>query len=304
MSTQKEHSEPHRQGTVASMSRREMLAGMAGAAAATIAAMAVPGTASAELKRVVKNGRINHSVCKWPYRKLKLDQLCEAAVKLGIKSVELLKPKELPTLKKYGLVCAMVNSHSFQRGINNKDNHTECLARIRMGIDAAAEHKFPNVITFSGFRNGIPDDVGLENAITAIKQVIGHAEKKKVNICIEILNSKVDHKGYMFDHMSWGVELCKKIGSERMKILYDIYHAQIMEGDIIRTLRDNKEYIGHYHTGGNPGRHEIDETQELYYPAIMRAIVETGFNDYVAQEFIPTGDPLTSLAEAIQICDV
>ncbi len=304
MSTQKKHSEPRRQGTAASMSRREMLAGMAGAAAATIAAMAVPGTASAELKRVVKNGRINHSVCKWPYRKLKLDQLCEAAVKLGIKSVELLKPKELPTLKKYGLVCAMVNSHSYQRGVSNKDYHPECLAYIRKSIDAAAEHKFPNVITFSGFRYDTPDDVGLENAVTAIKQVIGHAEEKKVNICIEILNSKVDHKGYMFDHMSWGVELCKKIGSERMKILYDIYHAQIMEGDIIRTLRDNQEYIGHYHTGGNPGRHEIDDTQELYYPAIMRAIVETGFNDYVAQEFIPTGDPLTSLAEAIQICDV
>ena len=144
----------------------------------------------------------------------------------------------------------------------------------------------------------------MENAIAALKQVVGLAEEKNVTICLEYLNSKVDHKGYMFDNMAWGVEVCKKVGSERVKILYDIYHAQIMEGDIIRTIKNNKQYIGHYHTGGNPGRHEIDETQELYYPAIMKAIVETGFKGYVAHEFTPTRDPLTSLAQAVQICDV
>jgi hydroxypyruvate isomerase len=223
---------------------------------------------------------------------------------MGLKSVELLGPAELATVKKHGLVCAMVNSHGIGKGLNNKDNHAACLAKIRESIDAAAEHRCPNVIAFSGNRAGMPDDVGLENAAVGLKQIMGHAEKKKVTICIELLNSKVNHKGYMFDNTNWGVELCKQVGSERLKILYDIYHAQIMEGDVIRTIRKNKDYIGHYHTGGNPGRHEIDETQELYYPAIMRAVVETGFEGYVGQEFIPVRDPMTSLAQGVRICDV
>jgi len=281
-----------------------MLAGMAGAAVATVAGMAVPGTASAEVERVVKNGRINQSVCRWCYSRLSLDELCAAAAKMGLKSVELLNPPELPIVKKHGLICAILFSHSLQDGLNHKENHTECLAKIRTSIDAAAEYGFPNVICFSGNRAGIADDVGLENTVTALKQIIGYAEDKKVTLCIEYLNSKVNHKDYMFDHMSWGVEVCKKVGSKRMKILYDIYHAQIMEGDIIRTIRDYQEYIGHYHTGGNPGRNEIDETQELYYPAIMRAIVETGYKGYVGQEFVPTREPLTSLAQGVRICDV
>ena len=148
------------------------------------------------------------------------------------------------------------------------------------------------------------DEEGIENSVAALKQVAGYAEEKKVTICLEYLNSKVNHKGYMFDNMNWGVEVCKKVGSERVKILYDIYHAQIMEGDIIRTIQNYNQYIGHYHTGGNPGRNEIDDTQELYYPAIMRAVVETGFKGYVAHEFVPKRDPLTSLAQAIKICDV
>jgi len=268
--------------------------------------MGVPSASlSAEVERVVKNGRINHSVCRWCYRKgFLLEQLCEAAAKMGLKSVELLSPAELPTVKKYGLVCAMVNTHGIKEGLNNKDHQAKCLAKIRESIAAATEHGFPNVIAFSGNRAGMPDDVGVENTVTALKQVAGYAEKQKVTICIEILNSKVNHKDYMFDHTNWGVEVCRRVGSERVKILYDIYHAQIMEGDVIRTIRDNKEYIGHYHTGGNPGRHEIDQTQELYYPAIMRAIVETGFTGYVGQEFIPTRDPLTSLAQGVRICDV
>jgi len=285
-----------------------LAAGLAAKAAAGMGYGGDEGTGTteslSEVEQVIRNGRINHSVCRWCYRKLSLEQLCAAAAKMGLKSVELVEPGELATVKKYGLVCAMVNSHSLKRGLNNKEYHVECLDKIRNSIDAAADYGFPNVITFSGKRDGIPDDVGLDNAVTAVKQIIGYAEKKRVTICIEILNSKVNHKGYMFDHMNWGIELCKKVGSENLKILYDIYHAQIMEGDVIRTIRDYAKYIGHYHTAGNPGRHEIDETQELYYPAIMRAIVETGFKDYVAQEFIPTRDPLKSLAQAVQICDV
>lgn len=287
------------------LSRRDFVRNTSLIAAGTIAGAMASKTAGApEVKRVVQKGRINQSVCRWCYGKLSLDELCAAAAKMGIKSVELLRLPDFPTVKKHGLICAMVGSHGLTRGMNNKKYHEDCIAKIRSAIDAAAENGFPNVITFSGNRGGIPDDVGLENAVAGLKQVVGYAEKKKVNLCIEYLNSKVNHKGYMFDNMKWGVELCKRVGSERMKILYDIYHAQIMEGDIIRTIRDNKEYIGHYHTGGNPGRHEIDETQELNYGAIMRAIVETGFKAYVGQEYIPARDPLTSLAQGVRICDV
>jgi hydroxypyruvate isomerase len=198
----------------------------------------------------------------------------------------------------------MTNTHGLAVGLNDKKNHESCLARIREAIEATAEYNFPNVITFPGNRRGIPDDVGVERTVEALKQVVGLAEKKKVNICLEYLNSKVNHKDYMFDNMAWGVEVCKRVGSPNVKILYDIYHAQIMEGDIIRTIQKNHQYIGHYHTGGNPGRNEIDETQELYYPAIMRAIVDTGYKGYVAHEFVPKRDPLTSLAEAVKLCDV
>ncbi|MHC4666608.1 MAG: hydroxypyruvate isomerase family protein [Planctomycetota bacterium] len=285
------------------LSRRNLM--KAGAMSLAALGMGAPSAGlSAEVGRIVKNGRINQSVCRWCYGDLSLEELCAAAAKMGLKSVELLGPAELPTVKKHGLVCAMVNSHGIGKGLNSKDNHAACLAKIRESIDAAAEHGCPNVIAFSGNRAGMPDDVGLENAAVGLKQVVGYAEKKKVTICIELLNSKVNHKGYMFDHTNWGVELCKRVGSERLKILYDIYHAQIMEGDVIRTIRRNKDYIGHYHTGGNPGRHEIDETQELYYPAIMRAIVETGFEGYVGQEFIPVRDPMASLAQGVRICDV
>jgi hydroxypyruvate isomerase len=288
------------------VSRRTFIRNASLVAAGTVAgALAGKGyAAAADIERIVKNGRINQSVCRWCYGKLSLDELCAVAAKMGLKSVELLSPEDFPTVKKHGLICAMISTHNLNRGLNDKNNHAECLAKIRSAIDSAAEYEFPNVITFPGNRAGMPDDVGLENAATALKQIAGYAEKKNVTICVEYLNSKVNHKDYMFDRMSWGVELCKKVGSQRLKILYDIYHAQIMEGDIIRTILDYKDYIGHYHTGGNPGRHEIDETQELYYPAIMRAIVETGFKGYVGQEFIPTGDPLTSLAQGVRICDV
>ena len=230
--------------------------------------------------------------------------MCVIGKKMGLKAIDLLGPSDFPTLKKHGLACSMINTHGLTKGINRKENHEECLDKIRTAIDAAAEYKYPNVISFPGNREGMPDDVGVENSVIALKQIAGYAEKKGVTICLEYLNSKVNHKDYMFDKTSWGVEVCKRVGSENIKILYDIYHAQIREGDIIRTIRDNKEYIGHYHTGGNPGRNEIDDTQEICYPPIMRAIVETGYKGYVAHEFVPKNDPIESLAYAVRICDV
>jgi hydroxypyruvate isomerase len=275
---------------------------------AGVAAAHLTGKTSAvemsKVERVATKGRINQSVSRWCYGKWSLDELCEISKRLGIKAIDLLGPDEFETVKKHGLVCSLVNTHSLTNGLADKKYHDECLAKLRETIDATAAAGFPTVISFSGNRRGIPDDVGVENAVEALKKIAGYAEQKKVNIVLEYLNSKVNHKDYMFDHTAWGVEVCKRVGSDRVKILYDIYHAQIMEGDIIRTIRENKDYIGHYHTGGNPGRNEIDDTQELYYPAIMRAIAETGFTGYVAHEFVPKGDPLEALTYATRICDV
>ena len=275
----------------------------AGTIAGTLACAGQAVTAD-DVERIVKNDRINQSVSKWCYDKFSLEEMCAIGKKMGLKAIDLLEPNDFPSLKKHSLACSMINTHGLTKGLNRKENHEECLDKIRTAIDAASEYKYPNVITFPGNREGMPDDVGVENSVIALKKIAGYAEKKGVIICLEYLNSKVNHKDYMFDKMSWGVEVCKKVGSESVKILYDIYHAQIMEGDIIRTIRTCKDYIGHYHTGGNPGRNEIDETQELYYPAIMRAIVETGYKGYVAHEFVPKKDPIESLAYAVRICDV
>jgi len=285
-------------------SRRTFIRNTSLVAAGTVAGALTRKAVAADIERVVKKGRINQSVSKWCFGKWSLDELCAVSAKLGLKAIDLLGPSAFPTLKKHGLACSMIGTHGLSRGLNRKEQHAQCLAKIRDSIDAAAEYGYPNVITFPGNRRGMPDDEGIENSVIALKQIAGHAEKKKVNICLEYLNSKVNHKDYMFDKINWGVEVCKKVGSERVKILYDIYHAQIMEGDIIRTIQTYKDYMGHYHTGGNPGRNEIDETQELYYPAIMRAIADTGFKGYVAHEFIPKKDPLESLTYAARICDV
>lgn len=291
------------------LNRRSLIKGLA---ASTI----IPGvmnlraapSSDSKIERMANNNRINHSVSKWCYtsgdKKITFDELCVAAKKIGIQSIELLTPDELDIVKKHDLTCAIVSSHNIAKGMNRPENFEENITKIRNSIDAAAEYGCPGTISFSGNREGMSDEVGIMNAVEGYKKVVGYAEKKGVTINIEFLNSKVNHKDYMFDNIKWGVEVCKQVGSERLKILYDIYHAQIMEGDIIRTIRDYSEYIGHYHTGGVPGRNEIDETQELYYPAIMRAIVETGYKGFVGQEFVPTGDPLTSLAQAIKICDV
>ncbi len=254
-------------------------------------------------KGVVK-GRVNQSVCRWCYGGVSLEELAAFSAQVGIKSVELVGPGDWPTLKKHGLICAMSPSHGIVNGLNRTQNHAECLAKIRQSIEQTAEAGFPNVICLSGNRAGMDDEEGLKNCVVALKQVAALAEKKNVTLCMELLNSKRDHKDYMCDRTHWGAELVRQVGSPRVKLLYDIYHMQIQEGDVIATIRENHEYIAHYHTGGVPGRHEIDASQELNYPAIMQAIVDTGFEGYVGQEFIPARDPLKSLAEAVSLCDV
>lgn len=253
------------------------------------------------------NGRLNQSICRWCYGKIPLEQLAAAATKIGYKSIELLSPKEVLALKPTGVTCAVLHvggALNISNCLNRVENHAQIEKELRAGIEFAAEHKLPNVICFSGNRRGMDDAEGLKNCAIGLKRVVGFAEEKNVTIIMELLNSKVDHKDYMCDRTPWGVELCKAVGSPRFKLLYDIYHMQIMEGDVMRTLRQNMDYIAHYHTGGVPGRAEIDETQELNYSTICKAILNTGFTGYLAQEFIPKRDPLTSLAQGFKICDV
>ena len=225
---------------------------------------------------------------------------------MGIVGMDLLSPGEdFDVVKARGMVCTMVGSHGIEKGLNDPAHHAECLAKIRDSIEAAAAAGFPNVICFSGNRrDGLTDEQGAANCVEAFKQVAGFAEEKNVTLCMELLNSKRNHKGYMCDHTAWGADVCRRVGSDRVKLLYDIYHMQIDEGDVIATIGEYADCIGHYHTAGVPGRNEIDDTQELYYPAIMRAIAATGFDGYVAHEFVPKRDPLTSLRQAVEICDV
>ncbi|MHC4180974.1 MAG: hydroxypyruvate isomerase family protein [Planctomycetota bacterium] len=274
-----------------------------------------PRATTDPLRRAVTKGRINQSVADWCFigdasvKPMTLERLCQVASAMGIKSVELVKPADWHVLKKYGLVNALAPSHGFVDGFNDKANHEMCIAEIEKSVDACAEAGFPSVITFSGFRKNIPDDVGLENTVAGLKKVIGYAETKKINLCIEVLNSRVavemkGHPGYMGDSVEWCGEVCKRISSPRMTMLFDIYHVQIMQGDIITRIRKWQEYIGHYHTAGVPGRNELDDNQEINYPPIMRTIVETGYKGYVGQEFIPTRDPIRGLYEAVKLCDV
>ncbi|MBO0934232.1 hydroxypyruvate isomerase family protein [Fibrella aquatilis] len=251
-------------------------------------------------------GNINHSVCRWCYSKIPLDDLCKAAKAMGIKSIDLTGPDEWPTLKKYGLTSAMPQGagKGIVDGFNDPKLHDELVASYEAIFPKLQAAGMTSVICFSGNRKGMSDAEGLENCAKGLKRLMPSAEKHGITMIMELLNSKVDHKDYMCDHTAWGVELCKKVGSDKFKLLYDIYHMQIMEGDIIRTIRAHHQYIGHYHTGGNPGRNEIDQTQEIYYPAVMQAIIATGYKGYVAQEFIPKRDPLTSLREAVMLCDV
>jgi hydroxypyruvate isomerase len=251
------------------------------------------------------NGNLKQSVCQWCYKDTPIEKLAEEAKRIGYQSVELLTPDKFKLIQPFGLTCAMLSGAcTIPNGFNEKKRHDELEKSTREHIDFAADNNLRNVIVFSGNRRKLTDEEGLENCAEGLKRVVGYAEQKKVTICMELLNSKVNHPNYMCDNSKWGVSLVKKVGSPRFKLLYDIYHMQIMEGDVIRTIGENKEYYGHYHTGGNPGRNEIDETQELNYTAICKAIVATGFDGYLAQEFIPKRDPMTSLAQGFKICDV
>jgi hydroxypyruvate isomerase len=285
-------------------SRRAMLrnvgAGVATALAPTLACGAEPKDSSSSKL----NGNIKQSVCRWCYGKIPLEELAGASAKMGFKSVELLSMDDYKKVKSLGVTCAMLSGPSLTDGISHPENHEKIVDILKRNIEFAADEKLPNVIVHAGNRKGMSDEEGLDNCAAAMKKIVGLAEEKKVTICMELLNSKVDHKDNMCDHTKWGAAVVKNVGSERFKLLYDIYHMQIMEGDVIRTIRENKDYIAHYHTGGVPGRHEIDDTQELNYPAIVKAILDTGYTGYLGQEFIPARDPLTSLEQALRICDV
>jgi hydroxypyruvate isomerase len=287
----------------ASMTRRTALACTASAAAAMSLPRASFGAAEAA---PAGKGRILQSVSKWCFDgKWSFDQLCTNCVKIGIKGIDLIGPGDWPTAKKYNLVPTMApGAGSIGNGWNRKENHDRFVEEMKKNLDLAAAAGAPNVICMSGERKGQPDDEGAKNCIEGLKRVAAYAEQKKVTMCLELLNSKVDHKDYQCDHTAWGVQVCKAVGSPRLKLLYDIYHMQIMEGDVIRTIRDNIQYIGHFHTGGNPGRNEIDESQELNYPAIMRAIADLKFEGWVAHEFVPRKEPFASLEQAFKLCDV
>ncbi len=255
-------------------------------------------------------GNINHSVCRWTYSHLSLENLCKAVQKIGFKAIDLIGPKEWSILKSFGIDSSMCNGAeiSLEKGWNDKSYHDTLVKNYSEHIELVAAAGYKNLICFSGNRNGMDDTTGLKNCAAGLKRIMKIAEKKGVVIQMELFNSKINHKDYMADKSQWGVDLCKEIGSANFKLLYDIYHMQINEGDVIRTISNQHEYFGHYHTAGVPGRHEIDETQELYYPAIMQAIVKTGYKGYVAQEFVPTGkndlDKMQALKKAVKICDV
>ena len=286
------------------ITRRGFVTGTSAGFVAEAMGLLTSAETSAQEITMEQKGRIKQSVCKWCFGNLSLDEFSGYCVSIGIKSIELVEPHEWPTLQKHGLICAMTPSHSIGKGLNRKENHSECLARIRTAIEKTSEAGFPNVFCFSGHRDGMGDAEGLKNCTNAIKEIVGFAGQKKGTICMELLNSKHDHKDYMCARTPWGGALVRQIGSPNFRLLYDIYHMQVQEGDVIATLREYKDCIGHYHTAGVPGRNEIDNRQELYYPAIMKAIADTGFTGYVGQEFVPKKDPLKSLADAVNLCNV
>jgi hydroxypyruvate isomerase len=296
------------------ISRRHALRSFAGAAAlATLARSGSSASAQTPAPTMPTTlAPIRHSVCKWCFGKTSLEDLAKAGKEIGLESIELLEPKDWPTVQKHGLTCALATgTTTIPVGFNRIENHAGYVASMTDRINVCADAGIPSVIVFSGNRTNkagatVSDEQGIENCAIGLKQIMGVAEKRGVNVIMELLNSKVNHNDYMCDHNAWGVELVKRVGSERFKLLYDIYHMQIMEGDVIRTINENHKYIGHYHTAGNPGRNEFEsgDQQELNYPPIMRAIAATGFKGFVAQEFIPKRDPLTSLRAAVKLCTV
>ena len=295
------------------ISRRKALTQL-GVGAALLAGAATRGQTT-DKPMTNRSGRVKQSVCQWCYQKIPLEELCVAAAGMGLQSVELLQPADFATVRKHGLICAMVSNPTVTTGDvkvggitkawNRLEYHDALVPAYEAHLRATAEAGYPNLICFSGNRDGLADEQGLQHCVTGLRRILPLAEKLGVVVCMELLNSYVNHKDYMCDHTTWGVELCRRLSSERFKLLYDIYHMQIMEGNVIATIREHQQYFAHYHTGGVPGRAEIDETQELNYPAVMRAIVETGFKGFVAQEFVPKRpDVLASLRQGVQICDV
>jgi hydroxypyruvate isomerase len=291
------------------MTRRKFITATALAAAAT--PMLSKLARGEDATPATLKGNINHSVCRWCYGKIKLDDLCVTGKDMGLRAIDLLDPPDFETVKKYGLVCSMVSFPTIDglggitKAWNRLEHHDKLMQAYAQRLQETAAAGFARLICFSGNRDGLDDAQGLDHCETGLKRILPLAEKLKVTMCMELLNSKRTHKDYQCDHVAWGTELVKRISSERFKLLYDIYHMQIMEGDVCDTIRENHQFFDHYHTGGLPGRHEIDETQELHYPRIMRAIVATGYQGYVAQEFVPQRpDPLASLRQAVNLCDV
>jgi hydroxypyruvate isomerase len=294
-----------------SMSRRTAIQKVAvGAAAVAVAAKLSPVARAQDAAPAKLKGNINHSACRWCYSKIQLEDLCKASKEMGLVALDLIDPKDFPVLKKHGLTVSMVNYPSIDglggitKAFNRVEHHDKLVTAYEQRIKEAADNGYERVICFSGNRAGLDDEKGLENCALGLKRLMAFAEQHKVTLIMELLNSKRSHKDYQCDHTAWGVELVKRVSSERFKLLYDIFHMQIMDGDVCDTIKENHQYFDHYHTGGVPGRAEIDDTQELNYPRIMQAIVATGFKGYVAQEFVPKRDPLTSLKQSIGICDV
>ena len=255
---------------------------------------------------IARKGRIRQSVCQWCYRQMSIDQLAQSAASIGLRGVDLLQPDDYEIPRRCGLVCTMgyAGGGEINKALNRTENHAAIEQAFRANIPRAAKAGVPNVITFSGNRAGLSDDEGARNTVAGLNRLKKIAEDHGVTICLELLNSKRDHHDYMCDHTSWGVRVAQEVNSPNVKLLYDIYHMQIMEGDLIETISTNIQWIGHFHTGGVPGRHELNGTQEVQWDAVMRAIADSGFRGYVAHEFIPTADPLASLKSAADLCDV
>jgi hydroxypyruvate isomerase len=279
-------------------------AGLAMSVAADVASASAMPNPDSDV--VVRKGRIKQSVCRWCYKDIKLDDLCAYSAKIGLKGVDLLAVEEWDAPRKVGLICTLgyAGGGTIPDALNRIENHAAIEAAFAKNIPIAAKMGVPNVITFSGNRKGLSDEEGAANCVIGLNKLKKIAEDNNVTIVMELLNSKVNHKDYMCDHTAWGVEVMEQVNSPNVKLLYDIYHMQIMEGDLIATIQANQKWIGHYHTGGVPGRHELNDKQEVQWDGVMRGIVATNFTDYVAHEFLPTGDPLVSLRQAVDLCDV
>jgi len=287
------------------LNRRQVLqTGVACAAGALIPSSSSAAAISPDA--TPRKGRIHQSVARWCYQKIALDDLCKAGAAMGLKGIDLLKPEEWEVPHRYGLVCSMgyAEGGEIGRGLNRVENHESIEAGLRKNVPLAAKAGVPNVITFSGNRDGLSDEEGAKNTIAGLKRLRSLMEDNGVILCLELLNSKVDHHGYMCDHTAWGVRVMEEVNSPNIKLLYDIYHMQIMEGDLIATIRANSKWMGHFHTGGVPGRHELNDTQEVNWAGVMQGIASTGYKGYVAHEFIPVDDPLKSLRQAVDLCDV